>query len=414
MVAVVEAFSLPAITGSPPPENYEVRSKYRDLIFAPRNEILAFSPVVESQFGESSTVSMQMLSQNDSIYLLFTNEEEGDYPLYSRGSYVIRRDWEDGAFSQIKVFIRSEPGSFVRIRPAGRRSLMDVYLLDALLYKGVVLPLSVEQISVEPFSKIVELTRSQVDWELLFPFKQRPEDSLTRSMIESLRAELKDLRDSDDGAIDEDGAYRYIDSLALNPEKGLNCSGFAKWVIDGLYQQRTGKLLSIESLRLKHPGLRGTAWSENYEQYRDPYFGLDWSRNLAATMLSLDTGGVVNPEAADVRSVPFFDYFEDVGYRVRDLKLVLFFLAVTEPGHFYIGSVNSDYGASPVLKQHVHLVVLFPHFDEQGAFQIVVMERNAETSIESLESRYATDHTHLVRLSVPETYAPPTLNFKQH
>jgi hypothetical protein len=132
---------------------------------------------------------------------------------------------------------------------------------------------------------------------------------------------------------------------------------------------------------------------------------------MATAMLSLHVGYPVGPEGADVRSVPFFDYIEDVGYRVQDLDLVLFFLSRLEPGNVFIGSINRDFGTDPVLKQHVHLVVLFPYFDADGEFRLVVMERNQETSIHSLKDRYSADHIHLVRVPVPEHYSPPTLNF---
>ncbi len=211
-------FPGPTMSGAMFPENYEVRLKYRDLIFGPRNDLLSFKPVEVDQVSEDLSVSMQIQEQNDSLYLIFTNEERGEYPLYSRGSYIIRRNSETGNFTQVKIFIRTEPESFVRIHPAGKRSVMDVYLLGTLLYKGVVLPVPIEQIVVEPFSKILELTRFQIGWELLLPQEQRPVDVVTLSMIEALRSELGNLRDSDDGAIDEDGRYRDIDDLALNPE----------------------------------------------------------------------------------------------------------------------------------------------------------------------------------------------------
>ena len=404
-------FASPPITRENFPENYEVRARYRDLIFGSRNEIFAFNPVVEEQTGRDATVSMQVVNQNGSFYLVFTNEERGEYPLYSRGSYIIKRDLETGDFTQIKIFIRSEPGSFLRIYPAGRRSKMDVYLMNTLLHKGVVLPMSLEQIALESFSRIIDLSGFQVEWDLLAQIVQRPEDRITRSMIDALRGELENVRDSDDGAMDENGEYRFIDDLTENPESGFNCSGFSKWVVDGLYQPMTGKLLSIELLKGKHLEYRGNAWSENYEDDRDPYFGLDWSRNLAVAMLPRNRGIAADPEAADVKSVPFFDYYEDVGYRVRDLELILYFLARIEPGHFYLGSVNRDYGTDPVLKQHVHIAVFFPYFDESGIFKAVVMERNRETGIDSLKTRYPADHVHLVRLPVSASYKPPPVEF---
>lgn len=393
------------------PENYEVRARYRDLIFGPRIEVGDFKPVVEEQFGLDTSVSMQVMNQNGSFYLVFTNEDKGEYPLYSQGSYIIKRDLETGAFAQIKIFIRSEPGSFLRIHPAGRRSKMDVYLMDTLLYRGVVLPLSLEQIALESFTKIVSLSRFQIEWDLLTPVSQRPDDLITMSMITKLRDRISDFRDSDDGAMDVDGVFRFIEDLTENPEGGFNCSGFAKWVVDGLYQPITGELLSIEGLKEKHLDYRGNAWSEHHEDSRDPYFGLDWSRNLAIAMLSLGGDRPLNPEAADVKSVPFFDYFEDVGYRVRDLDLVLFLLARVEPGYFYLGSINRDFGTDPVLKQHVHIAAFFPYFDENGVFHTVVMERNNETSIDSLKNRYMSDHVHLVRLPVSEGYTPPFVEF---
>ena len=78
-----------------------------------------------------------------------------------------------------------------------------------------------------------------------------------------------------------------------------------------------------------------------------------------------------------------------------------------------VGSIQLV-GTDPVLKQHVHTVVLFPYFDESGVFRLVVMERNSETGISSLKNRYAADHIHLVRLPAFAGYTPPTLNFEHY
>jgi hypothetical protein len=115
------------------------------------------------------------------------------------------------------------------------------------------------------------------------------------------------------------------------------------------------------------------------------------------------------PESADVRSVSGFQYLEDVGYAVHDLGAVLYNLAVSEPGHFYIGSVNTQFGTAPVLRQHVHIAVFFPYFDEFGRFVVDVMERNVETSLESLEKRYPKDFVHLVRVRADSRFRPPKI-----
>ena len=78
----------------------------------------------------------------------------------------------------------------------------------------------------------------------------------------------------------------------------------------------------------------------------------------------------------------------------------------------YIGSVNAPSSAAdrenaPSLRQHHHLVVLFPVFDERGSFQVVVMERNLETSLASLDRRYAAEYVHLVRIDASGPFSLP-------
>jgi hypothetical protein len=408
LLALTRAAAVPAHDGFP--ENYEIRAKYRELIFGPSNGLLEFDPTIEEQAGQVSTVSMRVQRQNDAFYVLVTNEIAGAYPIHSSGSYVIKRDMNTGDLVQIKIFLSGEPGTFARISPLGGRARMDVFLMDRPVFQNVVLPIPLEQLVVEPISTIVQASNRYVDWRLLFPPVQRPTDLTALSMVSTLRALLGSLRDSDDGAMDATGTYRFIEDLTENLQSGFNCSGFAKWVVDGLYLPRTGGMLPIELLKEKHVDRRGNDWSERYEDDRDPFFGLDWTRNLAAAIGSLNAQSRVDTEAADVRHVPFAQYVEDVGYRVEDLELVLYLLARLEPGHFYVGSVNREYGDAPVLRQHMHVVVLFPYFDAAGRFQAAVMERNLETGIASLRGRYAGDYIHLVRIPVSESYLLPSVS----
>ena len=407
-LTLVRAVAVPSHGGFP--ENYATRAKYRDLIFGSSNSLAEFDPTIEEQVGQVPRVSLSVQRQSDSFYLVFANEDTGAYPIHSSGSYVIKRDIETGDFVQIKIFLSGEPGTFARILPAGNRSRMDVFLMDRPIARNVVLPMPLERLALEPLATIVQASNHYIDWGLLLPQPQRPSDLTTTSMVGTLRRLLGSLKDSDDGAMDANGTYRFIEDLTVNLQSGFNCSGFAKWVVDGLYLPRTGSMLPIELLKEKHVDRRGNQWSERYEDDRDPYFGLDWTRNLAVAMRSLDSQRRVDTEAADVRAVPFADYIEDVGYPLADLETVLYLLTRLEPGHFYVGSVNREYGEAPVLRQHVHVVVIFPYIDADGRFQTTVMERNLETSIDSLRGRYGGDFIHLVRIPVSESYLPPSVS----
>lgn len=387
------------------PENAEIRHKYKDLLFAQKEEVLAESPMVHAQIESDVRVLFQVTQQKSAYYLLFTNEKEYKFPLYSQGSYIVKRSDVDDSFIQIKIFTKADPDSFVRIFPFNDRSRMDVFLFGMPIYEQVTLPFTFEQVLLEPFSRVVEVTEAQIDWSLILSDTSRKEDRDQAKMIAELRKNLPLLNDSDDGALDSDGTFKFIEDLTQNLESGFNCSGFAKWVVDGvIVSQKNGRILEIESLKQKHIELRGNHWSRQFEDERDPYFGLDWTRNLASAANSTYDSGTISPEANDVRSAPFFEYIEDVGYPIRALKLLLYILSKKDPGYFYLASINRDFGENPVLRQHVHIAALFPYFDNTGEFRIVVMERNVETSVSSLEKRYSEDFAHLVKIETPEVF----------
>src|SRR5690554_4325612 len=115
-----------------------------------------------------------------------------------------------------------------------------------------------------------------------------------------------------------------------------------------MYRQLTGAWLSISDLKEKHFDLRGSAIGLEYEDERDPYFGLDWTRNIATEIARAHLSPAYEPEDSDVRSVPFFEYTEDLGYEVPELWQIMYILAITEPGHWYLGSINGEFGSDPV------------------------------------------------------------------
>lgn len=396
------------------PDNSSARRYAEELIFAPVREI----PLTDRTFLEPYPGAPDFLYrteiQNDHLYQLFLNEHRGRFPVYGAGSYILKRSLEDGRFVQVKVFLRTDEGFFARIFPDGRRSSMNLFINGKELYSGIPVPLRFEELLLAPFSEVVEATRHLVDWSLLRPTGTRESYKAVELMVTRARRELPFLPDAEDGAMDASGNLVYIESLAgMEQLPGFNCSGFAKWVCDGIYRTRRDSLMAIEPLKEKHRAYRGTGWTTPREEERDPYFGLDWTRNLARTIAALERGvapEAIDPEAMDVRSVSLSNYTEDVGYPVDELRHVLYYLAVKEPGNFYLGSVNREFGSGPVLRQHSHVVVLFPYFSEAGSFEIAVLERNVETSLESLEKRYGGDYLHLVRVAADQNFDPPVFH----
>ncbi len=406
-LAAVELYTAPQ---SQLHDTQDARLFLQDTVFGARDEVLGFRDRIVRQQSVPTRVRVSVEQQNDSFYLVFANQLGDAFPIYSRGSYVIKRNMADGSFVQFKVFLQSDPGFFARVFPDGERAVMDIYLAGSRVYSGILLPSSFEELLIAPFSQIVSQSRGLVRWDLVYPSVSPEAYEDVRSMVEETRRMLPYLPDAEDGAMDEHGRLVFIEDLVLQEgQPGFNCSGFAKWIADGLYYPRHRRYLPIDPLKEKHLGLRGHQWSNRLEGERDPYFGLDWTRNIAR---SLDAG-LPHPEFADVRQVPFSRYIEDVGYPLEDLSRILYFLAIQEPGNVYLGSVNRPFGSNPVLHQHVHVAVFFPYFDEEGRFHSVVMERNVETGVESLNRRYPGNNVHLVRIQASGAFRLPQIEYSR-
>jgi hypothetical protein len=391
------------------PENSEARTALEELFYAPAHALPSVEDRVLQQRIAGTRVRFEIQRQNGHIYYLFQNEEGSSFSIAGRGNYVIKRDVEDGRFVQIKVFYRSDPECYVRLFPEeGGRTSMDVYLFGRPVDREVLLPREFQSFLTEPFARVIELSHNTVQWERLLFRRTGPLQELTAAHVETIRRLLPQLADRDDGAMDGQGRYVFIDSgLPQGAGGGLNCSGFAKWVTDGFYYGLTGAYLGIEPLKEKHMGHRGNRWSARFEDERDPYFGLDWSRNLAGQLWFPAKGLRADPEDLDVRRVEYLHYTEDVGYAVEDLKLLLFLEAAENPGNFYIGSFNREYGGQPVLRQHFHMAVFFPYFTASGSFRVAVFDRARESSVEEVAAEFPGCYIHLVRLPVGDSFVPP-------
>jgi hypothetical protein len=393
------------------PENVEVRDRYREVVLSTLRENAAAPAAVIAQ-ADGSRVQFRIERTGGSLYTLFLNQRDEEFPIDSSGSWVIKRQLEDGGFVQAKVFFRSDPGCFVRLFPGGASTQMEVYLFGLPVARRVQLPVAFAALLTAPFARVVELSRSQVRWELLLEGGEPEADRRLEETVRRVRSALGALREADDGAMDQEGRYvRIADGSRQGSGGGLNCSGFAKWVVDGFFGPLSGgRYLDAAELKTRHPELRGNRWSERYEQARDPYFGLDWARNLASALGRAYGEAAGGPESADVRRLEFLEYREDVGYPVEELELALFLDTARHPGSFYLGSLNREMSGlpgQPVLRQHYHLAAFFPFFTAGGEFRVAVFDLTQESSLADIRGRFPGHFVHLERLSARGEWVAP-------
>ena len=340
------------------------------------------------------------------------NGVNGPFSGTAQGSWILTRR-NNGEASRIRVFLRSDYYTYVQFRPfSADKCLMDAVVYDAYIVRSLPLPVSLERLYTMPLTEVLNLAGDK------FPrkyYEPNPADYRgQRTLIAKVRERLPELEFADDGAIDQTGRYVYINTgLEQQGQPGLNCSGFAKWLIDGILRPVTGERMEIPPLKAPF-GQRGSSYTDLWEEWRDPFFGLDWIRNLASRAAStLYAPSFGSLKEIEVRHEPFSQiilrgkknpviysypgFVENAGYGIEGLQALLYTLAIDEPGRFYLAAVNNERGplsspenprGSPRMREYFHVAALIPYFTERGVFQIAVFESAAENSFNTLKNRY--------------------------
>jgi len=353
----------------------------------------------------------------------------GQFPGWAQGSWMITRRKDTGAGTLVRIFLRSDQNTHIQFRHFDdEKCLMDAVIYGAFLVRSVPVAVPLDRIYTMQLNDILRLVENKLP---LRYFEADPANYRdTRRFVEQVRTHTNSLRFADDGAIDENGKYVFI---ATNNEQnpataGLNCSGFVKWLIDGILRPVSGKRMPIAPLKAPF-GERGSSFTVNWEERRDVFFGLDWIRNLASEANgTLRSPSYSSLEEFEVRSENFSGilvnenrtfvthnypgFLAEAGYGIEGLRPLLYTLAIDEPYSFYLAAVSTEISTptsirgTPRLRQYYHVAALVPYFDEQGNFRITVFESATETSFNSFRNRYPGHHVNLVKIPVSPTFDP--------
>lgn len=379
-------------------ENVAVRYKYKQDL---ESKVLSkeIPKTVIDGYRDGNQVKVQVSSQRkgEFIYYYFINEVYNRFLPYNRGSYSIRKN-QNGEIDKIQIFLLNRYDSYVELIASKGQTLSKVKILGKWLYTNIYLPKKLEYFCLSSLEELRRLLSPFVEDFLLFPEYQEPYNTVI-SMREEILRNINGFPEVFDGAMNERGEFVHIkDGTPQEFPFGFNCSGFAKWIADGLYEAKTGKMIPLERLKRKLLSIRGDSKTFIYEQQRDPFFGLDWVRNLVTVLRLGDSQKEVsdiNSQKNDVRELPFIKYIDNRGFSIDDLELSLYLLAIYQPGYFYFGSLSSFSDSSPMLVRHHHVTVLFPWIDEEGSFRVSIMEINDEVSLFNLKVRYPNSYIHL-------------------
>ena len=380
------------------------------------------SAVYFDQFSYGFKVSQQRDTTPDLLAITVSPADKKGV----QGDWVLFRKISDGLPDHIRIYPVIDSSIYIDIRSEGSnpqkgRCRLDLVIYGARAAHDVPLGLSLVSLYTARFDSIIALTSSTVDWSLLDPDLLMYRDIVSASAV--IRNGLKTLVYLDDGAFNENGQPVYIkdgspqtaskvfDAMGKgqNPVDiigGVNCSGFAKWIVDGIVRPVAGQGILIEPLKAATVTKNSDVADLNRDT-RDLYFALDWTRHLASAALTAETRKTVKPDVSgvDVTVEPFSDscvFVKNIGYRTRELLPLLYYLAVKESGYFYLGAVSDEEGVPP-LRQYHHIVAFFPFFDANGKFSVSIFESAVETPVSDFIKANDESNTNLVRIRIPES-----------
>jgi hypothetical protein len=414
------------------PDDSSLRISLKDSWFTEVPAVvLNKTPLLQTLPG-GGRVEARAEAAGEEFMIILARELAGAFPGWAQGSWTLTRRRDDGSPVRIRVFPQTDFNNYVQFRPFSKdRCVMDVVIYNSYIVNSLPLPLPFERLYTLPLEEILGMAGDKFPRRYFEPQPDAYRD--VRSFIAAVRNRIGEIRFRDDGAMDENGRYVFIDTLApQSGDPGLNCSGFAKWMTDGILRPLTGERLPLGPLKAPF-GERGSGFTEPWEELRDPFFGLDWTRNLAsAANKTLRAPAFGDPAEIEVRDAPFSavirrdkqgaslrpfpGYLPDTGFSIEGIHPLLYTLAIDEPGRIYLASVNSELGAPvtadnlrglPRMRQHFHVAVLIPYFTSYGNFRVALFESAEETQFNAFKTRYPPDYyVNLVRIPVETSFDP--------
>ncbi|GHV31748.1 hypothetical protein AGMMS4952_20960 [Spirochaetia bacterium] len=138
----------------------------------------------------------------------------GTFPGWAQGSWVLTRRTDNGAPLRIRIFPRSDFNTYIQFRPFPAASLvtdkcmMDVVIYNAYVVNALSLPVPFERLLTLPLGEALSLAKDKFPFRYFEPQPDSYRD--VRKFIGEVRKRLP-LQFRDDGALDENGEYVFID-----------------------------------------------------------------------------------------------------------------------------------------------------------------------------------------------------------
>ncbi|MBP5602175.1 MAG: hypothetical protein J6X78_05550 [Treponema sp.] len=424
------------------PDSSEIRKGLTERWFEASLEAVRMNlpEIYDNNAGEKFQVRLE---ESDSTYMIYvapcatinvkvysnkgvTQEQQEVYPGDAPGSWVLVRDKKTDEPIRIRWYFSVNTDVYVQFTPYGKTAFADLVIYGNYASKGASTGVPFSALYSASFEDILNMTAVSLPWKYVTVDGDRFDNVL--QMAGMIQKNLGRVMFVPNAMYDEDGKLVQISNgKAFNSEDVdssklyLSSAGFLKWIADGLVEPIAGSKLKREPLLVETVSVKETGYQGILSQKYNLFFSLDWVRNLAAAIMSVNTGRVYlyNESGADVTINPFaaaisgagtvntVTFIEDTGYDVSVLKSLLYVLAATESGNIYFGAIReTDKTVTPEIKVFNDCVVFLPYFSSNGSFGCFVYMNGKQISLDDFCMLYASDNVYLTRVRASEQFYP--------
>lgn len=358
----------------------------------------------------------------------------------SCGAWMLERSSSTGKPVRIRWYFVQDGDVYVQFSPdpyGGKKTLADYVVGGCFAARNVPVGLSFDRLYTASFADILALTEKTLPWRYAEIHTGQYANKIL--MMRSIRRNLDRISLEKNASCDEDGnpvhtfdgSARDVASPADGansdkPRLALDSNGFVKWIIDGLVYPLSGSGTRLPPLLRRTVSVNPLGYAGVRGQAEDLTFSLDWTRNLAAARLSVQTKKkyLYEKSGVDVKIEPFSSeltsggianlagYLKDSGYSAKYLQQVLYVLGVTEPTYFYLAAVrksvrpgkNPEPGMGAEIFTFEDSAVIFPYFDESGRFACTVFYEGKELSLGAFLAECGECYVHLVRVLASDRF----------
>ena len=424
------------------PDSSEIRKGLTERWFEASLDAVRMNlpEIYDNNAGEKFQVRLE---ESDSTYMIYVApcavinvnvysskgvslEQQEVYPGDAPGSWVLVRDKKTDEPIRIRWYFSVNSDVYVQFTPYGKTAFADLVIYGNYASKGSSTGVPFSALYGASFEDILNMTAVSLPWKYVTIDGDRYDGVL--QMAGMIQKNLGKIMYVPNAMYDEDGKLVQItNGQPFNSENidsnklYLSSAGFLKWIADGLVEPIAGSKLKRQPLLVETVSVKETGYQGIMSQKYNLFFSLDWIRNLAAAIMSVNTGRLYlfNESGADVTVNPFaasigvngtlntVTFIEDTGYSLSVLKSLLYVLAATEPGNIYFGAIReTDKTVTPEIKVFNDCVVFLPYFSSNGSFGCFVYMNGKQISLEDFCMLYADENVYLTRVRANEQFYP--------